>query len=252
MSMYKSYYVLQKLSRYPQVVHAFSTRKSGDMEFVNGVEENGVNRRRFVEQFAIQPHRVVKMQQTHGTSIAHVNEANTSPIEDSQAIPGVDGLLTNDQRVYLFAKTADCMPILFFDPKQHVVGLAHVGWRGAVGKLPALMVADMIRVYGSSPQNITIGIGPALSKESSIIKGSAVQQLLPEWQEFVTRIDDSQVQVDLVGFTIHQLKQIGVPEANIESGGICTAQEADDFYSASAREEPERMGTVVGLRNLVA
>src|SRR5690606_29060588 len=158
--MYKNYYVLQKLSLYPQVVHAFSTRKAGDMEFTHNSAQNGINRRKFVEQFAIPPHRVIKMEQTHGTSIAIVGSDSIQPIESPESVHGVDGLITNEERVYLFAKTADCLPIIYFDPKVKAVGLAHAGWRGVVGKLPALMVAEMMRQFGSRPENIMVGIGP--------------------------------------------------------------------------------------------
>ena len=249
--MYKNYYVLQKLSLYPQVVHAFSTRKAGDMEFVNNSAENGIARRKFVEQFAIPPHRVVKMEQVHGTSIAVVGSDTIQPIESPESVKGVDGLITNQERVYLFTKTADCLPIIYFDPKVKAVGLAHAGWRGIVGKLPALMVIEMMRQYGSQPENIMVGIGPCLSKEANIVK-EAVQQSLPEWQDYVHELSPNEIQLDLVGFTVHQLTTIGVPAKNIEDGGACTALQPDDFYSWSARQEPERMGTIVGLRSLEA
>jgi polyphenol oxidase len=249
--MYKNYYVLQKLSLYPQVVHAFSTRKAGDLEFAAGSVENGITRRKFVEQFAIPHHRVVKMEQPHGTAIAVVGAEYGQSIETSDAIEGVDGLLTNEERVYLFAKTADCLPIIYFDPKEGVVGLAHAGWRGVTGKLPALMVAEMMRSFGSLPENIMVGIGPCISKESNIVKGGAIQELLPEWEGFVERIDPEAVRVDLCGFAVKQLESVGVKEGNIEVGGVCTVQSPEDFYSASARQEKERMGTVVGLRSLI-
>src|SRR5690606_21166448 len=108
--MYKNYYVLQKMSLYKQVVHAFSTRKAGDMEFAHKSVENGMTRRKFVEQFAVSSHRVVKMEQVHGVKIVRVGESDTRPVEANDAIEGADGLVTNDERVYLFAKTADCLP----------------------------------------------------------------------------------------------------------------------------------------------
>lgn len=246
--MYKNYYVLQKLSLYPQVVHAFSTRKAGDMEFAHNLAENGIARRKFVEQFAIPSHRVVKMEQVHGTSIAVVGEETIQPIESPESVRGVDGLITNQERVYLFAKTADCLPIVYFDPKVNAVGLAHAGWRGIVGKLPALMVVEMMRQFGSQPENIMVGIGPSLSKEANIVK-DAVQESLPEWQGFVHSLSAREIQLDLVGFTVHQLKAIGVPAKNIEDGGVCTALQPDDFFSWSARQEAQRMGTIVGLRS---
>src|SRR5690606_1964597 len=138
------------------------------------------------------------------------------------------------------------LPIVYFDPKVKAVGLAHAGWRGVVGKLPALMVVEMMRQYGSQPENIMVGIGPSLSREANIVK-DAVQLSLPEWKDFIHPLSSHEYQLDLIGFTVHQLAAVGVPLNNIEDGGVCTALQADDFYSWSARQESQRMGTVVGL-----
>src|SRR5690606_36446135 len=113
------------------------------------------------------------------------------------------------------------------------------------------MVAEMMRQFGSRPENIMVGIGPCLSKEANVSK-DALQESLPEWKDFIHKISPNQVQVDLVGFTVQQLISIGVSTNNIEDGGVCTALHPDDFYSWSARQETERLGTIVGLRSLEA
>ena len=75
-----------------------------------------------------------------------------------------------------------------------------------------------------------------------------MQELLPEWQGFYV-IEGEKVRLDMVGFTLKQLGLMGVPKANIEVGGLCTALHVDEFYSCYDHAlERGRCGTLVGLR----
>jgi YfiH family protein len=246
--VHKNYYVLQKLSAYQQLVHAFATKAAGDMEFKYRDARNGQRRAGFAHVLSIPGDRVVKMEQVHGTAIAVVGERHIDPIEGHKAVKEVDGLLTQDPNVFLFAKTADCLPIVYFDPKERVVGLAHAGWRGVIGKLPALMIGAMAAHFGSQAKNILVGIGPCLDKTANLVQPPVVQADLPEWQGFCVREEEG-YRIDMVGFAIKQLELVGVPKTQIEVGGLCTALHPNEFYSTYVNpNERGRFGTLVGLR----
>jgi YfiH family protein len=246
--MHKNFYVLQKLSMYKQLVHAFASKAAGDMEFKYRDAKNGERRKFFAQNLTISADDVVKMEQVHGTTIAVVSKKDVSPIDGHRAVKGVDGLLTGEAGVFLFAKTADCLPIIYFDVKERIVGLAHAGWRGVIGKLPSLMIERMMLEFGSKPKNILIGIGPCLDKRANLVEPPILQASLPEWDRFLEKEGDK-VRIDLVGFTLHQLEQAGVPGINIEVGGVCTALEAEEFYSCYIDpNERRRFGTLAGLR----
>lgn len=244
--MHKHYYLLQQLSNYRGVVQAISTRAAGDMEFKYGDPKNATNRLRFMESLSVPSDRVVKMEQSHGTTIAFVGEQDTAPVDGVKAMPGVDGLITAERDVYLFAKTADCLPIIYFDPKEKIIGLAHAGWRGVVGKLPALMIGAMTSQYGCEAKNIMVGIGPCLDKSANLVARPAIQEQLPEWRQFL-HVEDEKVRIDLIGCTVKQLTQVGVMDANIEVGGMCTAQQPDELFSARNGDRG-RFATVIGRR----
>ena len=57
---------------------------------------------------------------------------------------------------------ADCVPILLYDPRRHVLGLAHAGWRGTVGKIAAETVRTLTEAFGTDPADIVAGIGPSI------------------------------------------------------------------------------------------
>lgn len=208
-------------------------------------EQGAEHRRRFADNMSIPIDSCVVMTQPHGTAIAVVERRNRGPIDGRSSL-AVDGLITADKGVYLVAKTADCLPIFYFDTKERVLGLAHAGWRGVVGKLPAMMVAKMMLMFGTDPKNVVIGIGPCLDQTANLVNSPILQSQLPEWHEYC-QAEHGQWRIDLVGFTLHQLTEMGIDPKNIEVGGICTATH-QDFYSA-AQGDDGRFISIMGIRD---
>ncbi len=73
-----------------------------------------------------------------------------------------DGIVTDKTNVFVAAKAADCLPMVFADPVSGVCGAAHAGWRGTLGRMGKSMVTEMIKL-GSKPSDIRVAIGPSIS-----------------------------------------------------------------------------------------
>jgi len=73
-------------------------------------------------------------------------------------------MITNIPGVLLTARTADCVPVLFWDEENNAVGAAHCGWRGTVQELQVKTVQKMREIYGTNPKNLKAAIGPCISK----------------------------------------------------------------------------------------
>ena len=43
-------------------------------------------------------------------------------------------LITNKKGIALGILTADCAPILIYDPKKNIIAAVHAGWKGAYKK----------------------------------------------------------------------------------------------------------------------
>ena len=54
-----------------------------------------------------------------------------------------DAIITKQRGVALAMSSADCIPMMFYDPVQQVIGIAHVGWRGGARGLAAATVNAM-------------------------------------------------------------------------------------------------------------
>ncbi len=68
---------------------------------------------------------LVGVHQIHSADVVHTTGALAER-------PKADGIVTRTPGVTLSVLTADCQPVLFADPKNHVIGAAHAGWRGTL------------------------------------------------------------------------------------------------------------------------
>lgn len=72
-----------------------------------------------------------------------------------------DYFITNVSKVGIGVGTADCLPILFFDPVQRVVAVAHAGWKGSVQGIAPIVVRRLQQDFGSQPCDVRVWFGPS-------------------------------------------------------------------------------------------
>lgn len=109
-------------------VIATSTKKDGDMSFVKGnVKNTLVNRKRFLANHGVSLNEIVALQTPHKTSIHRAILADLGKgSQDAKTVIFADRLTTDQKRVYLFLLTADCLPVVLYDPDNQAVSLIHV------------------------------------------------------------------------------------------------------------------------------
>lgn len=71
-----------------------------------------------------------------------------------------DYLITNQPGVGIGVGTADCLPMIFFDPVARVVAAAHAGWKGSVQGIAPIVLRQMQQHFGSKIEDINISFGP--------------------------------------------------------------------------------------------
>ena len=76
-----------------------------------------------------------------------------------------DGVITARKKFALGILSADCAPVLFYDPKNQLIGAAHVGWKGAYKKIVKKMTKYFVK-KGSYAKDLNVVIGPSISKSS--------------------------------------------------------------------------------------
>ncbi len=101
---------------------------------------------------------LVFLTQTHSVTVVDIDYASQKLELFKQT---GDALITNLKNVGLGILTADCLPVVIHDPLQNVVGVAHIGWRGAVGGIIHNLIHAMTTTYACQPQNLRVTFGPS-------------------------------------------------------------------------------------------
>jgi len=182
------------------------------------------------------------------------DEAYGAQLNWDKPIDNCDGLVTNRPDLPLMTIHADCLPVLFYDPANRVIGVAHSGWRGTVGKISREVIRLMQAKYGSHPADIIAGIGPGigpccyqvgepvLSEVATVFGLETARELLPGQP-------DGSIHFDLWQAIYLTLLEAGLSPSNIEQSQTCTRCHISHFFSyrATPAEERHNYGQFVAL-----
>ena len=226
------------------VAHAFTTRFGGvsrgiyaslNLALNSGDEPSCVieNYRRLRSTLEIGPDCFVFSHQVHKTDIRLVGRGDMrapfSPVPYD-----ADGLITAEEEVPLIIFTADCIPILLYDPVRRAAGAVHAGWRGTARDIAGKTVREMSVRLGCSPQNIRAAIGPGISRccfETGPEVPDAMGEILGCDAEAFIRPRGGKYMVDLKGINHALLTRAGVLDQNIAMSDECTVCRSDKYWS---------------------
>ncbi len=179
------------------------------------------NRVKLAAKIDVAPEQLAFANQTHSVNVKVVVSVN-------EELMDTDAMITNQRGICLNVLTADCVPILLFDPVKNVIGVVHAGWKGTLGEITRCTVSKMKSVYDIDPKNLLVGIGPCISLENYEVGEEVAKQFS---SEFYFEKRNKKYLLDLVNANIHQLIALGVKKVNIEVMNICT-KTSTRFYSA--------------------
>jgi len=163
------------------------------------------------------------------TTIRQVHSDRILEAERSGCAGEGDALITDRPGLILSVRTADCLPILVADTASQAVAAIHAGWRGTVAEITPKTVRAMMDQFGSHPEGLRVAIGPAIGPccfEVGPEVAVQFQKYFPERPDLAERTC-----VDLVETNRRQLRQLGVPNAQIVSTRLCTCCRRDTFHS---------------------
>ncbi len=186
------------------------------------------NYQKLFDELKISPENMILPNQTHGTRVAIIGE--DFPIltvtKREEYLKSCDALITDQQGLLLGVLTADCAPILFHDPVQRVVAVAHAGWRGTVDGIVLHVVQTFLEKYLSKVEDIQVGIGPYISKVHYEVSEDVIlafeKVLSPTELEQCIERKGIQFYLDFGKVNVMLLIREGIPEQNIEMSNLCT------------------------------
>ncbi|TND07691.1 MAG: hypothetical protein FD123_3010 [Bacteroidetes bacterium] len=224
--------------------HAFSTRHGGvSQEPFHSLNLGGTldrqeyidaNRKLFAAALGFDITQVARLHQVHGTDVL-------------QAKPGVqtgDALVTNEKGILLAIGAADCYPLLFEDAQAGVIGAAHAGWKGTLGRIAMRTIEKMISL-GAESSRIRIAIGPGISCANYEVG----EELITKFRsENFPETCFSGIHLDLLEANRTVLLESGIAENNIWMLNRCTTE--DDFFSHRRdKGVTGRLWGVIGMKS---
>ena len=240
------------------IVHGFTSKSGGvsrgkitglNLGFRVDDDENSVreNYRLLSKDLNFPLERTVLSKQTHTNNIRIVTEQDCGKglVRESD-IQDTDGLVTNIANIPLVIFTADCVPILLYDPCHKVVAALHAGWRGSVAGIASECISLMKANFNSDPKDILAAIGPCIGPCCFEFGEEA-----PEYfsEDYCTLNQNGKYNIDLPLYNHDLLTRAGVKDSNIDVSRICTMCRHDLFYSyRKHKDSTGRQGAVIMLR----
>ena len=242
----------------PGIVHGFSNRWGGvspaPFDSLNlglhvGDNPDAVreNRRRAALSLGFDLERMVCAEQVHGSSVAFVTEADAGreSLDFSDALPGVDALVTDEPNLLLTLFFADCLPVFFVSQNTRAIGIAHAGWRGIDSGVLENTVSVLTERTGEPPKNYYVAIGPGIGADAFIV-GEEVAARFPESARW--NVETRKWSVALASECTRRLTVAGIPVAQIDVSEECAFAESSLYFSHRRdKGRTGRMGAFIAL-----
>ncbi len=169
---------------------------------------------------------LVTLHQVHSADVVTV----TGPIA-LDARPHADAMVTDKPGLLLGILTADCVPVLLFDPSAQVVGAAHAGWKGAIGGVTDNTLSAMEKL-GASRESIRCAIGPCIAQASYEVDAGFQQNFVakdPDNAQFFEAGKPDHFQFDIESYVADRLAKAGI--GTIDKLGLDTYAHEDRYFS---------------------
>lgn len=192
----------------------------------------------------LNPKAVYNVHQIHGDKIILVDEdILTTQSPYGQMAGKADGLITAREEVALVIKTADCVPLIIYDPIHSVQASLHSGWRGTLLKIGPKAIRLMSDRYGSNPGDLYATLGPSISQNSFQVRDDVVipwRETFGFADEVIHRQDDEFSYIDIRTTIVRSLVEVGMDIDKISVSEI-------DTFTSEKYHSYRREGNGCGL-----
>lgn len=200
------------------------------------------------------PYPVIQGRQVHEAKVAFIER----PGMTREDLEGYDVLVTTLPEVAIGVRTADCVPVLLYEPVKRIVAAAHAGWKGTVLHISEKAVELMTIKYGCHAADMRAVLGPSIGPDSFQVGEEVAAHFknarfpMDEIWSFQGVGDGTPMSgghhIDLWKANRWLLEQAGVKPENIQVCGIDTFTDPSFF---SARREGVQCGRIINSIKLI-
>ncbi len=197
-------------------------------------------------------YRLVILNQTHSDIVVHsTDDSLTGDRREA------DAHWTKDPRLALCVRTADCIPVLIFDPTTRLIASAHAGWRGVENEI-IHKTCRVLSDRGAKLESSFAWIGPHI-RDASFEVGQEVAAKLEArfdavrgYSEKATSLalhsDPSKSYVNLEVIARAQLRSHGFEPERITELAIDTVQSPEHASYRRDKHSPRRQFSFIALK----
>ena len=227
----------KKLKKFQNIKHCFFSRKNG---FSNGnyeslncglgsddKKENVTKNLNWVSQkIGCDQESLITLNQKHTNEVICFN----SNADIKNKLTG-DALVTKVKNIGISILTADCASILFYDPKNKIIGCAHAGWKGALSGI----IQNTVKKFNelnSKNEDLIVVVGPCINKKNYNVKIDLFKKFIEQNKEneiFFKKKNDENYDFDLRSYINKEISNLDIK--NIENIEKDTFSESEFFYS---------------------
>ncbi len=184
------------------------------------------------------PFPIMQMNQVHDVKVAVVDRVDISQDD----LDGCDAMMTDLIGVAIGVRSADCIPVLLYDPVKKAAAAIHSGWKGTVSKIISKTVAKMRATYSSQPSDLLAVIGPGICMDCFQVG----EEVALKFKEAGFDIDtlwafrgpktgngmEGGHHIDLKEACRQTLVESGLKNENIQISELCSYEDNHLLYSA--------------------
>ena len=228
-------YFSKKLKKFKKINHCFFSRRGGFSKGIykglncgEGSKDDKKNIKKnlhFVtRKIKVNKNKIALMYQTHSNKVVVVNTRNKNLIKFK-----ADAIITKIKGLALGVVTADCVPIVLFDVKNHIIGCIHAGWKGALSGVIEKTLKKFKKL--NKKNKIYAAIGPCIGEKSYEVDLAFYEKFVSTSKKnkiyFVNKNEDKKL-FNLRKYVSDKLKKFNVIIDNINKD---TFKEKDNFFS---------------------
>lgn len=206
----------ESLKRHAEIVHGFTTKALGA-----DYDRIAVAARVLVSQ-------IYYAEQIHSEKVIVIDENS-----ELAQLPAADAFVTNRADVLVGVRTADCLPILVYDPVKKVVAAIHAGYRGLLKGVIQNTLNVMQNKLGTSISDVRVVIGPSVCINHYEVGQELIDEFMTVYPHDTVYMKNpgTKPHLDVAATAVSVIQKCGVTDFHLEHLAACTYEDEKKFFS---------------------
>ncbi len=225
----------RKLIKFKNIRHGFFNRRGGFSKGIykslncglgsdDKIKDITKNIEKVCKKIGCNKNKLVLLSQIHSNIVHKVSRIPKKKLKG-------DSLITNRKGIALGILTADCAPILIYDPVNNLISAIHAGWRGAYKKIVSTTLKEF-KFKGSNFKDLIAVIGPCISNKNYEVKRDFLNRFITKEKsnKKFFKYRNNKIYFSLNDYIKQNFLNLGVK--NVEIIKKDTFKTSNNFFSA--------------------